>query len=276
MNSVNNQTLNPTMAVPAATVATQKAYTARPLVAVAAPANAPANAPASAPASAPAGPRPPAAVRPLAGVGTVTSVHRPWFAILVVISFFLALIGTFVIYSFNISTGARLATAAAAVEDVKGQLAAPPYSDIEEQIKLIEQLLNGYRTAVNSQIDYGPFIDSLATVTPKNMTIESLTLDDKGVVRLTGLTNNFESAGKAHLAYKESVYLQNVILESVALNDKDGTVSFSLTGQLRKDRLIPSVTVNQPVAESVTTVAPVDPLAPAAAGAPTPPVNSGE
>lgn len=255
-----NQTLNPAMAASAVSTVSPSAFPAKPPAA--------------------AGPRSPAAVRPLADVGTVTSVHRPWFAILAVISFFLALIGTFVIYSFNVSTGARLASATTAVEDVRAQLAAPPYSDIEKQVNLIEQLLSGYRTAVASQVDYGPFIDSLATVTPKNMTIDSLTLDDKGVLRLTGLTNSFESAGKAHLAYKESVYLQNVMLESINLNDKDGTISFSLTGQLQKDRLKSSAATAQSGVENAASVAPVDPLAPASslppAVTPTPPINSGE
>lgn len=202
--------------------------------------------PAAAPPVAPAAPaanmpplQRPAVAAPLTNVSTVTAIRRPWFTIFSVLAVFVSLVGAFIIYFLNVSTASKITEAEAEIANLTAQLASPPLSEVNEQVQRIQSAAQGYKAALARQFDYSLFVSHLVDVTPKEVLLDNVSVDSTGVVKITGKAPNFEAAGRAKLAFQQSTFLANVVLDSVGLADGKSEVNFALSGSLQKDKLRP-------------------------------------
>lgn len=187
--------------------------------------------------AAPIPPVAPAASAALPHVPPVTATHRPWLAIFSVFAVFIALVGSFILYFLNVSTAARIKEADSSIARLTTQLTTPPLSETDQQAKRLNSSLAGYKAAVAKQLDYSLFLSHLTTVTPKDVTLDSIAIDKNGSVKLAGRAPSYEAAGKAHLAFESSSFLSKVILDSVSFSDKDRLVSFAISATLKKEKL---------------------------------------
>lgn len=206
--------MNPTPQPPVAPAASQPAQPVRPI----------------APQARPLAPN-------LSHIPTVTTSKRPWAVIFAVFGTFIALIGTFILYSLNITTASQIKAEESKIVTLKSQINNPPLSETNNQIKRINSSLQGYKTALGKQDDYSLFLTELANVTPKDIKLDSLAVDEKGGIRLTGRGPTFESVGKARLAYVGWPFLTGTVLDSVGISDKDDVVVFNLSGTIKKELL---------------------------------------
>lgn len=182
-------------------------------------------------------PRP--AGQPLPNVSKITAVRRPWLAIFAMLAVFIALIGSFVLYFMRVSTQSKITQAETSIKKYNEQLSTGALAEVAQRVGTINGALQGYATVTKTQLDYRLLIDHLVQITPKDVRIDTLTVDEQGGVRLVLIAPNYESAGKAHLSYRSSVFMESINLDSVAMGDKEKQVSLSLSGILKKDRLDP-------------------------------------
>lgn len=178
-------------------------------------------------------------VKPL-DIPGINAVRRPWLAMLSVLSLFIALIGTFIIYSLRISTESRITAAEDRIQVLQTELSNPPLADTDKQYKLIANSLQGYKTASARRLEYYRFFTELPTLLPNNISLDSLLIDEKGQVRMAGRTDSFDNAGLAKLAVEKISYFSSAKLDTVGLSESGGSkkVGFTISATLKKDRLM--------------------------------------
>lgn len=179
----------------------------------------------------------PAEAASLAGVTGVTGGSRPWFTIMAVVTVFVALIGTFILYFMNVATQARITDAEDRVKRLNQQIASPPLSQTDRQLKGINNSLQGYKTAAAKIRPLGTLINQLPSITPKDMAISSMVIDEKSNIRIVAEASAFETAGKALQSFQQVPLLTNVKLENLTFSEKEGKrrINFEFSGALNKE-----------------------------------------
>lgn len=185
---------------------------------------------------APAGNQPGA----LPKISEVAPQSRPWLVIFAVVAAFIAIIGCFILYFLNVTTKAEIDQTGQKIESLTAEIAGPPLSEAEKVATAIKAALSGYEQAVNQQIDFPAISEQFLATTPKDMKLQSWTLDDKGALHLSATFPDFLSAGKALLAYRQAPFLTNVKMDSIGLNDKAGkkSIDVSMSATVAVDKFL--------------------------------------
>lgn len=171
----------------------------------------------------------------------VTSVRRPWGAMLAVASVFVALVGLFIIYFVNTTTHSRIKSQEGAIAQVQNLLQNPPLADTDKTVKTISAALAGYTGKIDQQLDYALIVEALPSLLPSSVTLDSLVIDQKGSLKLSGVAPNFDLVGKLRLSLVGSPLLQDVQVDSLNLSQEKGTVSFTGQATINLDKLKKSV-----------------------------------
>ena len=181
-------------------------------------------------------------------IQSVTTLAKPWDAIFAIVAALIALLGIFVIYFLNVATSAQIRQADQTIGQLTTALNTEPLLSTKQQVQRLSVALTGYQQANSQKYNYGPFNEQLASITPKEVLVNALSLDEKGVLRLTATATNFVNAGKALLAFRQSAMLSGVTLDSVAMtsNDNRQQINFTLLATLRPEFLGANGTTNQP------------------------------
>lgn len=165
--------------------------------------------------------------------------------ILSMMTLFVSLVGTFVIYFTNVSTKSRIKQTETSIQQLTKIIESPPLSLANQKLTAVNRALAGYSAAAATKINFQDFFERLPTRTPKDMRISSLTIDSEGKVRIAGSGTVFDTAGKSILAFASSAGLTDIALSNIGLSGGEGQrlVTFELTAKLDRSQLL----LNQPV-----------------------------
>lgn len=174
-----------------------------------------------------------------AKVGSVTPLSKPWAAIYASAAVIIMLFALFILYFLNVQANAQIKSHEEAIVALNQELTSEPLLSTAKTAAILNQAIGGYTRALGNQSDYALFNSEITKVTPKNIRIATLSVDDKGTVRIAATANDFVSAGKALLAYRQTPIFTQVTLPTVSLTEKDGNrlVSFTIAATLNKSRL---------------------------------------
>ncbi len=179
--------------------------------------------------------------RPAAGpsISSVAPVNRPWPAIFATLAVLIALIGSFIIYFLNVKTAAEISSVQARIADVNDRLRSEPLLSVGQTATALAKSLSGYSQAASTQYDFSLLNSEIERLTPTDVNLVTLGIDEKGIVRIGGQANDFVQVGKAFLSYKNGNLLKNVtIVQVVYSNQESGKkIAFTITGALDKQVL---------------------------------------
>lgn len=152
----------------------------------------------------------------------VTSLHKPWAAIFSIVLLIIVVVGSFILYVLNVRTNSQAEAAENRSKELTEKIEAEPLKTVEARAKAVAAALTGYRSARESQLDLGLFNQTVRDLVPKNLIIDSLTLDEKGNVRVSVQSDTFIDSGKLLLAFKGSPLFSTAELETADLERADG------------------------------------------------------
>lgn len=175
---------------------------------------------------------PPRSAAGMPAIGEVAPLARPWPAIFAVAAVFIALIALFIAYFLDVRYVAQTKRDTAKAESVRTALQDPSLVETEQQVTQYATAIAGYQIASARQYDYAKLLTEIDQRLPKDALLDSITINEKGIVRLTGRATSFEVAAKAHESYKASAMLKNVALADVSLGSNRSTqqINFTISG----------------------------------------------
>ena len=146
----------------------------------------------------------------LPNIQGVTPMGRPWSSIFAAFSVIIMLIALFAVYAMAVTTKAQITRTEQQISDVTSQLQNEPLASTENQILGIIGSIQGYKKSSLEQYNYAYFNEDIRKKTPAEVTLDAITVDEKGTVRLAGTAGSFIAAGKALLAYRQASLLSGV------------------------------------------------------------------
>jgi len=139
-------------------------------------------------------------------------------------------------FLFNLFQDKKIATAQKNIQAYQTKLASKDYDDLNTKV---EAVLTGDKILSNvlsSKKRWSQFYVKLNQITPKNVKIDALSVDDKGTVKLDGQTTNLTTLAQAIVAFQKGsdqapTPLQAVTLasHSYAQDGPNRVVKFTLT-----------------------------------------------
>lgn len=165
-------------------------------------------------------------------IGSITPLTRPWNAIFATAAVFIALIALFVAYFMDVRYLAQARGSEAKIVTLTAQLQEGDLVAAEREMTKYASAINGYQAAVLNQRDHSALLRELDLRTPKDAIIDSVSMDEKGMVKLLGRTNSFLTVAKAYLSFKGSSLVKNVTLNDTSLGDPSTgqKINFTITG----------------------------------------------
>lgn len=109
------------------------------------------------------------------------------------------------------------------------------YRELERDIIGINSRLKKIAEIDNTKIDWSNYISSIASSTPPEVTIDSLSLTSiKNSVSFTGKAASRKDIAVLKEKLETSDYFENVIFNTSSYNSTDKNYSFSLTAEIEK------------------------------------------
>jgi hypothetical protein len=158
----------------------------------------------------------------LPSMEAVTALHKPWTAIFGVILLIITIVGSFVLYALNVQAAAKTEEAQNRSKELSDKIGAEPLKTVEKQAKAVQAALTGYRTARGEQLDLGLLNQQVRDLMPKNVVVDSLTIDDKAGFRVAVQSDTFIDSGKLLISFREAPMFSTAELETASLDKQEG------------------------------------------------------
>ena len=184
-----------------------------------------------------AGVFPNTAASPLPKISSVTTTVKPWPAIFSIIGIFISLTGTFILYFSNVSTTQRINLVNNQINEETEQINSEPLSSVKSQVTRTKSSITGYKAILQEQLDYSLVLANILKYNPDGATVDTFSVDEKGLVTIIERANDFITTGKSLFAYRQSPVMSNVTIEGVSFSGKDTTgsqVNFTIKAILDK------------------------------------------
>lgn len=181
------------------------------------------------PTEAPSGP-------PIEGVA---GEERSWTVIFAIVTIIVTLLGSFILYFLVVTAKAKVRTTQTKIDELTRTLASEPLASLDRQATALAASLAGYKTALANVRDYTKLLDEVNALTPKDVKISSLGLDDKGEIRFTASSSNLISAGRTFYSYRKSKIFSGITFQAISLSTKDNSlkVDFIISGSVNRQNL---------------------------------------
>lgn len=173
----------------------------------------------------------------ISNIPSVTAGRQPWEVIFAVLTVFITLTGVFIVYFLNVSAASQIKRVEATISRLSLEISNPPLAETDKQLTIINTTLRGYNSALANRTNLTDLYEQLAFITPANIKLKTVAVNEKGQVNITARAENFVDAGRALLSFRQSDRLEEVDIINIALNNRVGSeqgVLFDLSAMLRK------------------------------------------
>ncbi len=155
--------------------------------------------------------------------------------------FVFSLVGAAGVYLYSASLTSQLASDDTALQQ---KISSLDQTTIESLLRLQSRLVSA-KTLLNNHVAFSGIFDLLESITPVNVRFSSVNISYDGVGQTTltasGVAKDFNTLAYASNYLGQDPQLKNAIFSGIAINNKDGTVSFSLSATLNPKLIVYTV-----------------------------------
>lgn len=168
------------------------------------------------------------------------------FSVLAVILIIIVAIGLYVIRLTNASA---LKTKDAEMQSLSDELGTNPLKDLDLQMIGLQAGIIAFQRVVSGELYYSKLFTELEKRDPKNVKLTAFSLDDKGLIKLSGEASDFTSIAKLIRSLENSSMFDDVkLVSSTSADSKTGAkLTFSLTLSVKTSELKKTNTSASPV-----------------------------
>ncbi|HUD21148.1 MAG TPA: hypothetical protein VMQ44_03725 [Candidatus Saccharimonadales bacterium] len=171
----------------------------------------------------------------IASIGTGVSALNTFGLII----FCVVLVEVLLLIFLNIYEKSRIDNLTGQINTSKTQLATSDYATINSQIDSVITGQTQLQAALNKKVPWSKFYTMLDAVTPKDVQLNNLSINDDGNFKADGETTSLTSLAKAMVAWRDGTGAVKTPFSTITLGGNGYTndatnrrVAFSITGQI--------------------------------------------
>jgi hypothetical protein len=155
------------------------------------------------------------------------------------IVFFIVIVEIILLVGLNLYQSSRVDTLEGQIANVQQELGSAELRGLNQQVSEVISGAEKLNTVLANKADWSKFYASLNAVTPKNVRIIGLTINENGSFKADGETDTLSSLAQALVAWEQGAGSITTPFSSVKLSSNGYTtdggsrrVTFSISGQI--------------------------------------------